>query len=105
MPVEPSKTKQQTKVVVLWDKFLFLMDCFISWFKDYPDKCCKLFSDSSQAARWEGRQRVTNNQSKKALYAEAAAVIFTDERVPKYRQQFMADPAPFHAALEWHVVK
>ena len=46
-----------------------------------------------------------NNQSKKALYAEAAVVIFTDEQVPKYHQQFMADPAPFHAALEQCVVK
>ena len=65
MPVDPSKTKQQTKVVVLWDKFPFLTDHFISWCKDYPDKRHKLFSDSSQAAQWEGRQRVTNNQSKK----------------------------------------
>ena len=36
MPVNPSKTKQQTKVVILWDKFSFLTDRFISWCKDYP---------------------------------------------------------------------
>ncbi|KAF8420319.1 hypothetical protein L210DRAFT_3322624, partial [Boletus edulis BED1] len=64
----------------------------IEWCQDNPTKCVKLFSDSTQDAREEGRIRVQLNTAKKNTYMELARYIF--EHDAELHAEWLAKPQP-----------
>ncbi|KAF8443153.1 hypothetical protein L210DRAFT_3396416, partial [Boletus edulis BED1] len=84
---------------IYWEKgYAYRTDRFIEWCQDNPTKRVKLFSDSTQDAREEGRTRVQLNTTKKNTYMELARYIF--EHDAELHAEWLAKPQPFVAATQ-----
>jgi hypothetical protein len=93
----PHSTGSKSKI--FWEKgYAHRTDRFIKWCRDNPAKCVKLFSDSTQDARAEGRTRVQLNASKKNTYHELAQYIFEDDA--ELSADWLAKPQMFVAATQ-----
>ncbi|KAF8545743.1 hypothetical protein OG21DRAFT_1397036, partial [Imleria badia] len=75
-------------------------DRLISWGNSNPSEHLKLFSDSSQAAREEGRSKETNNQSRKTIYIALAQAIFLHDESIEIRAMCEQDPSQFVPVVE-----
>ena len=65
---------------IYWDKvYAYRTDCFIKWCTDNPTQRVKLFSDLTQDAREEGRNKSQLKSTKKGIYNELARYIFENE--------------------------
>ena len=84
---------------IQWEKtYAFRTDRFVEWCNDNPDKRAKLFSDSTQDAREEGRTKAQLSSGKKNLYFELAKYIFEDE--PEVAEEWKVKSQPFVAATQ-----
>ncbi|KAN0088664.1 hypothetical protein V8E55_005721, partial [Tylopilus felleus] len=78
-------------------------DCLVEWCNTNPTECLRLFADSSQTAREEGRPKETNNQSKKAIYIALAQAIFLYDESADFHNMCQQDPAQFISAIEQYI--
>ncbi|KAG6377051.1 hypothetical protein JVT61DRAFT_1100 [Boletus reticuloceps] len=99
MKSKSTATGSKGSTKIYWDKgYAYRTDRFIEWCQDNPTKRVKLFSDSTQDAREEGRTRVQLNTAKKNTYMELARYIF--EHDAELSAEWLAKPQPFVAATQ-----
>ncbi|KAG6379442.1 hypothetical protein JVT61DRAFT_11918 [Boletus reticuloceps] len=93
------KRKQPKASKIFWEKaYAYRTDRFIEWCQDNPAKRVKLFSDSTQDAREEGRTRVQLNTAKKNTYQELAQYVFENDA--ELGAEWLAKPQAFVSATQ-----
>ena len=53
---------------VVWDRYPMHTECLLNYLDVHPDVAIKLFGDSTQAAKLEGRSKVTAKSNKSTGY-------------------------------------
>ncbi|KAG9307911.1 hypothetical protein JVU11DRAFT_12956 [Chiua virens] len=101
-----SGTTGKHKVTVLWDlkNYSGRTDRLVEWCNSNPLERAKLFSDSNQAAREEGREKQTNSQTKKVLMLPLVQAIFSSkDETQEFRDICAEDPSVFVPAIEQRI--
>lgn len=62
-------------------------DRLLNWLDDHPDDRLKLFSDSVQDAREQGRNRAVGKTVKGPFYVQIAKDIFSQDEDPFVKEQ------------------
>lgn len=87
-------------VRIYWDKDATRTDRLLDWLDDNPADRQKLFSDSSQDARVEGRKRRVAKGSKTHFYTRMAAAVFSVDAKKDIRDNFGANPDKYAKSVE-----
>ena len=79
-PEEPTTANTLTLKIparVVWDKYPERTERLLDYLDAHPDVAIKLFGDSTQAAKSEGRSKLTAKSNKGAGYLQVADGIFS----------------------------
>ncbi|KAI6154733.1 hypothetical protein BKA82DRAFT_106606, partial [Pisolithus tinctorius] len=74
-------------------------DHLIEWCRTHEAEQKKLFSDSTQDAREEGRSKQQLRHGKNAIYIKITKAIFSVDESPKFRVLAQDNPAVFAAPI------
>ncbi|KIK76782.1 hypothetical protein PAXRUDRAFT_17945 [Paxillus rubicundulus Ve08.2h10] len=98
----PTSSKTSTSSVrVQWEKgYSARTDRLVEWCKANESTRFKLFSDSYQDAKDEGRQREQASQSKATLLLPLVSAIFLCDQNQEYREIAKNEPAAFVPAVQ-----
>lgn len=72
----------------------------ISWLEDNPVDRQKLFSDSTQAAKDQGRKKVMGKTPKAHFYAKIAEAVFLVDEDPLVRADWERDPTRYTKSVD-----
>ncbi|KAG1775876.1 hypothetical protein EV702DRAFT_937240, partial [Suillus placidus] len=67
----------------------------IAWCRDNEDACIKLFSDSVQDAKDQGRKKKQSGTPKEIYYLQLVGSIFANDKDPEMRLLFQQNPKVF----------
>jgi hypothetical protein len=96
--VEEPALKAPARIV--WDKYPERTECLLDYLDTHPDVAIKLFGDSTQAAKLEGRSKLTAKSNKAAGYLLVAEGIFSIDDDPAVRADFTANPNKYAKAVD-----
>jgi len=96
--VEVLETRSSKRLVVKWDEDR--TNRLLDWLDQNPDDRNRLFSDSTAAAKQEGRRKVTA-KGNKARYHEALAkaVFGSPDEEPSLRDWYLKEPGKFTTSV------
>ncbi|KAI6137398.1 hypothetical protein F5141DRAFT_994630, partial [Pisolithus sp. B1] len=78
-------------------------DCLIEWCRTHKSECKKLFSDSTQDAREEGRSKQQLCHGKNQIYVEMAKVIFLHDETEEFWSLAQVNPGAFANSICSHL--
>ena len=82
-PTSPVTTSApKAPVHIVWDKYPERTERLLDYLDAHPDVALKLFGDSTQAARLEGRAKLTAKSNKGTTYLQVADGIFSVDNDP-----------------------
>lgn len=79
-------------------------DRLIDWLENNPSDRHKLFSDSTQDARAQGRRREVGKTHKSFYYAKIAQHVFQNDGNPQYRAEYAVNPQKYAKSVENRLV-
>ncbi|KAI5995565.1 hypothetical protein EDD15DRAFT_2164970, partial [Pisolithus albus] len=74
-------------------------DCLIEWCRTHEGERKKLFSDSTQDAREEGRSKQQLRHGKNQIYIEMAKAIFLHDETDEFRALAATNPGVFASSI------
>ncbi|KAI6164201.1 hypothetical protein EDD17DRAFT_1474789, partial [Pisolithus thermaeus] len=78
-------------------------DRLIKWCRTHEAKRKKLFSDSTQDAREEGRSKQQLHHGKNHIYVEMAKAIFLHDETDEFRSLAAMNPGVFASSIRSHL--
>jgi hypothetical protein len=100
--VEPIPTLKIPARVV-WDKYPECTERLLDYLDAHPDVAIKLFGDSTQAAKSEGRSKLTTKSNKGATYLQVADGIFSIDDNLAVRADFTINPNKYTKAVDNYI--
>jgi hypothetical protein len=100
--VEPIPTLKIPARVV-WDKYPERTERLLDYLDAHPDVAIKLFGDSTQAAKLEGRSKLTAKSNKGAAYLQVADGIFSIDDDLAVRADFATNPNKYAKAVDNYI--
>ena len=88
---------------VVWDKYPERTERLLDFLDTHPDVAIKLFGDSTQAAKSEGRSKLTAKSNKGAAYLQLADGIFSIDRDAAVRADFGNNPNKYAKAVDNYI--
>ena len=88
---------------VVWDKYPERTERLLDYLDAHPDVAIKLFGDSTQAAKIEGRSKLTAKSNKGAAYLQVAEGIFSVDENPAVRADFKSNPNKYSKAVDNYI--
>jgi hypothetical protein len=92
-PEEPSSNTVTLKAPthVVWDKYPDRTERLLDYLDMHPEVAIKLFGDSTQAAKLEGRSKLTAKSNKSTAYLQVADGVFSVDDDPAVQADFAAN--------------
>jgi hypothetical protein len=100
---EPETLTVKVPARVVWDKYPERTERLLDYLDAHPDVAIKLFGDSTQAAKSEGRSKLTAKSNKGAAYLQVADGIFSVDENPAVRADFTANPNKYAKAVDNYI--
>jgi len=88
---------------VVWDKYPERTERLLDFLDAHPDVAIKLFGDSTQTAKLEGRSKLTAKSNKGAGYLQVAEGIFSIDDDPGVRADFVINPSKYAKAVDNYI--
>ena len=88
---------------VVWDKYPERTERLLDYLDAHADVAIKLFGDSTQAAKSEGRSKMTAKSNKGAAYLQVADGIFSIDDDPGVRADFQTNPSKYAKAVDNYI--
>ncbi len=88
---------------VVWDKYPERTERLLDYLDAHQDVAIKLFGDSTQAAKVEGRSKLTAKSNKGAAYLQVAEGIFSVDENPAVRADFKSNPSKYSKAVDNYI--
>ncbi|KAN0105459.1 hypothetical protein V8E52_011011 [Russula decolorans] len=88
---------------VVWDKYPECTERLLDYLDAHPDVAMKLFGDSTQTAKLEGRSKMTAKSNKAAAYLQVADGIFSVDHDPGVRADFASNPNKYSKAVDNYI--
>jgi len=88
---------------VVWDKYPERTERLLDYLDAHPDVTIKLFGDSTQAARSEGRSKLTAKSNKSTGYLQVADGVFSIDNDMAVRTDFAANPNKYAKAIDNYI--
>jgi hypothetical protein len=88
---------------VVWDKYPIRTERLLDYLDAHPEVSIKLFGDSTQAAKSEGRLKLTAKSNKAAAYLQVADSIFSVDDDAAIRADFATNPAKYAKAVDNYI--
>jgi len=88
---------------VVWDKYPERTERLLDYLDAHQDVAIKLFRDSMQAAKVEGRSKLTTKSNKGAAYLQVAEGIFSVDENPAVRADFKSNPSKYSKAVDNYI--
>lgn len=88
---------------VVWDKYPKRTERLLDYLDAHPDVGIKLFGDSTQAAKLEGRSKLTAKSNKAAAYLQVADGIFSIDDDAGVRSDFATNPNKYAKAVDNYI--
>jgi hypothetical protein len=105
-PEEPTTAATLTLKIpacVVWDKYPERTERLLDYLDAHPDVAIKLFGDSTQAAKSEGRSKLTAKSNKGAAYLQVADGIFSLDHDAAVRADFATNPNKYAKAVDNYI--
>jgi hypothetical protein len=105
-PSEPSDNEDPTLKAparIVWDKYPERTQRLLDYLDAHSDVAIKLFGDSTQAARSEGRSKLTAKSNKAAVYLQVTDGIFSVDENPAVRADFETNPNKYAKAVDNYI--
>jgi len=93
--------KAPTRVV--WDKYPERTERLLDYLDTHPEVAIKLFGDSTQAAKSEGRSKLTAKSNKSTAYLQVSDGVFSIDDDPAVRADFAANPNKYAKAVDNYI--
>ncbi|KAI0274545.1 hypothetical protein BGY98DRAFT_920640 [Russula aff. rugulosa BPL654] len=102
---EPATNTRALKVParIVWDKYPERTERLLDYLDAHPDVAIKLFGDSTQTAKLEGRSKLTAKSNKGAAYLQLANGIFSIDDDPAIRADFVTNPNKYAKAIDNYI--
>ena len=84
---------------VVWDKYPERTEHLLDFLDTHPDVAIKLFGDSTQTAKSEGRSKLTAKSNKAAAYLQVADGIFSVDCDAGVWADFVTNPNKYAKAI------
>jgi len=94
----------KTPARVVWDKYPECMKHLLDFLDAHPDVAIKLFRDSTQTAKSEGRSKLTTKLNKGAKYLQFADGVFFIDNDPGVRADFVINPSKYTKAVNNYII-
>jgi hypothetical protein len=88
---------------VVWDKYPERTERLLDYLDVHPDVAIKLFGDSTQVAKLEGRSKLTAKSNKGAAYLQVADGIFSIDNDAAVRADFKTNPNKYAKAVDNYI--
>ena len=88
---------------VVWDKYPERTERLLDFLDTHPDVAIKLFGDSTQTAKSEGRSKLTAKSNKAAAYLQVADGIFSVDRDAGVWADFVTNPNKYAKAVDNYI--
>jgi hypothetical protein len=88
---------------VVWDKYPERTERLLNFLDVNHDVAIKLFGDSTQVAKLEGRSKMTAKSSKATAYQQLANGIFSVDENPAVRADFKANSTKYAKAVDNYI--
>jgi hypothetical protein len=88
---------------VVWDKYPERTERLLDYLDAHTDVAIKLFGDSTQAAKLEGRSKMTAKSNKAAGYLQVAEGIFSIDDDAAIRADFTNNPNKYAKAVDNYI--
>jgi hypothetical protein len=88
---------------VVWDKYPERTERLLDYLDVHPDVAIRLFGDSTQAAKTEGRSKLTAKSNKNAAYLQVAEGIFSIDESSAVRADFKNNPSKYAKAVDNYI--
>ena len=88
---------------IVWDKYPERTERLLDYLDANPDVAIKLFGDSTQAAKLAGRSKLTAKSNKGAAYLQVAGGIFSIDKDPAVRADFVTNPNKYAKAVDNYI--
>jgi hypothetical protein len=104
-PEEPAAGVITLKIPgrIVWDKYPERTERLLDFLDAHPDVAIKLFGDSTQAAKSEGRSKLTAKSNKGAAYLQLADGIFSIDDDAAVRSDFATNPNKYAKAVDNYI--
>jgi hypothetical protein len=104
-PDEPTTTTTTLKIParVVWDKYPERTERLLDFLDAHPDVAIKLFGDSTQVAKLEGRIKLTAKSNKAAAYLQVADGVFSVDDDAAVRADFATNPNKYAKAVDNYI--
>jgi hypothetical protein len=99
----PNSVTLKVPARVTWDKYPERTERLLDFLDAHPDVAIKLFGDSTQAAKSEGRSKLTAKSNKGAAYLQVADGIFSVDDDVAVRTDFVANPTKYAKAVDNYI--
>jgi hypothetical protein len=100
---EPARNAPKAPACVVWDKYPERTERLLDFLDAHPDAAIKLFGDSTQGAKSEGRSKLTAKSSKGVAYLQVADGVFSIDENPAVRADFIANPNKYAKAIDNYI--
>ena len=88
---------------VVWDKYPERTERLLDYLDAHPDVAIKLFGDSTQGAKLEGRTKLTAKSNKGSAYLQVAEGIFSIDDDAGVRADFATNPNKYAKAVDNYI--
>jgi len=88
---------------VIWDKYPERTERLLDYLDAHPDVTIKLFGDSIQAAKSDGRSKLTAKSNKTTAYLQVADGVFSIDDDVAVRTDFMTNPNKYAKAIDNYI--
>jgi len=75
----------------------------LDYLDTHPEVTIKLFGDSTQAAKSEGRSKLTAKSNKSTVYLQVSDGVFSIDDDPAVRADFAANPNKYAKAVDNYI--
>ena len=89
---------------IVWDKYPERTERLLDYLDAHPDVTIKLFRDSTQVAKSEGRTKLTAKSNKTTGYLQVADGIFSIDDDEAVWADFAANPNKYAKAVDNHII-
>jgi hypothetical protein len=88
---------------IVWDKYPKRTERLLDYLDAHPEVAIKLFGDSTQAAKSEGRSKLTAKSNKAAAYLQVADGVFSIDEDAAIRADYATNPNKYAKAIDNYI--
>lgn len=88
---------------IVWDKYPERTERLLDYLDTHTDVAIKLFGDSTQAAKSEGRSKLTAKSNKGTAYLQVAEGVFSIDDDEAVRADFLKNPSKYAKAVDNYI--